>query len=122
MLKRVGKYSAHTLTLDEVRRLDSVRMDKCSRCMPMPKDIRGTLHPALSEFYGIQRAFKDDEHAQWDRIHKARKVVALRLALEAAEAELGDPVSQAQADILQQVEGEARDGGYSPLEVTVQRR
>jgi hypothetical protein len=115
------------LTLDKVRRLDSVRIDYCTRCVGKTHigvGGRTEYSEAQRAFWGIQRAFKDEEAATWRKVHAARKVVALRLALEEAEAEATAAFTSAveQRDLIATVEAEARRGEYSPLEVTVGRR
>jgi len=118
-LKRV-RYP-RTLNLTEVQRLDSVRIDKCARCMPYIGDKPG---PEVSAFWAIQRAFTEEKAATWRKVHAARKVVALRLALEEAEAEAQAAFTSAveQRDMVATIENDARTGSYTPLEVTVQRR
>jgi hypothetical protein len=124
-----AKYQ-HDLSIEQVRRLDSVRLDYCTRCFPVKvvKTLSGGTNREYSaaqrEFWGIQNAFKEDEAKAWQRIHAARKVVALRLALEEAEAECTATFSHAaeQRDMVATVEREARAGQYTPLEVTVSRR
>ncbi len=118
------------LSIEQVRRLDSVRMDYCTRCFPvktvkMTNGLTNRVYSAAQmEFWGIQRAFKDDEAKTWAKVHAARKVVALRLALEEAEAEMPKAFTSAaeQRDMVQRIYDEAKRGEYSPLDVSVSRR
>jgi hypothetical protein len=115
------------LTLEKVRRLDSVRIDYCSRCVGKTHvGVGGQTEysAARLEFWAIQRSFKEDEAKTWAKVHAARKVVALRIALEEAEVEATKAFSSAaeQREMVERIYDEAKRGDYSPLEVTVKRR
>lgn len=107
----------HPLSREQVGRYDGVRTDYCGKCMPRKGD---KLHPAVSEFYSIQRAFRDAEAETWRKVRAARKVIALRLALEEAEKSL-DMSDPQQVDFLNEYDRTGRSGDYRLPEVTVGR-
>lgn len=117
---------ARTLNHTDIQRLDAVRLDICKRCMPTGQErnqfgnLTTTYHEGQRNLWAIQRAFKEDAARTWRKVHLARKVIALRLALEAAEAEL-DMNDPQQVDFLNEYDRTGRAGDYRLPEVTIGR-
>jgi len=109
---------AEFLDLEQVERVDSVRIDKCKRCMPMKGD---EYHPGVREFWRIQQAGNAKRAAVAQTSRLARQVVALRLALAKVEAEAAEfPGVDA---LIPEYTRTMADGTYTPdeLDVTVGR-
>lgn len=120
LLNRV-KYP-HPLSAEQIARYDTLRVDICKRCMPRNQfgNLTTTYHPGQRNLWAIQRAFKDAQDETWRKVHLARKVIALRLALEAAEAEV-DTTDEQQMDFINEYDRTGRSGDYRLPEVTIGR-
>lgn len=127
VLNRVSSYRSRTLDHREVASLDGVRTDMCSRCMPTrtAKNLAGytetVYHAGQTNFWAVQRAFKDDEAAQWAKVHAVRKLVALEIAVEAAKLDV-DLTDVRTADLYAEYSRTGREGSYMLPEVTLSRR
>lgn len=113
-------YRTHTLSAEEVARMDSIRVDICGRCMPVKRNADGShdYHPAHLHLWSIQRAFKDAEAESWKKVHAVRRLVALEIAMEEAKANL-DLTDKQTADLYAEYGKTGRDGSYMLPEVNV---